>query len=298
MSHIQNEGIKVKANGTVRRSADGTVVVRIKGATHVAELPGVVCLNPKAPEPSRRYEKWFTKKQIFLATQYDQAVSEHLSGPDTVVLGMNGYSLLTDQQCLAWGVKPGAYEAACRRLLREVYSALNEAFPGIDVRFAHGASDTGVDRAVIEVAKELNRPQLGHSCPEFMFYVSDGDLVPVYVAASQEDYANSFIRSLQILIAANGRQQAFSIDIDAAFKMLRSVILVNVLKSISTTGGPPAIGADGRIEDAVAAFEHLVHAVGQRMGILAVDPYQQLVDHIREVTISIARTLLSPERAF
>jgi len=286
----------MKSNGTVRR-IDGTVVVRIKGATHVATLPNVVCLNPESAEPGRVYEKRFLDKEIYLPRQYQRAFDAHLLGLDTVVLGMNGYSLLTEKQCLSWGVKPGAYEAACRQLLREIYRALDEAFPGIDVRFAHGASDTGVDRAVIQVAKELNRPQLGHSCPEFMFYVQDGDGVPVYVAATQDEYANSFIRSLQILIAANGRQQAFSIDIDAAFKMLRSVILVNVLKSISTTGGPPAI-ADGRVEDAVAAFEHLVHAVGQQMGVIAVDPYHALVAHIRDVTVSIARGLISPERAF
>jgi hypothetical protein len=285
-------------HGTVWRIDSDTVAVSIKGATHVAQLPGVVCLNPEAPEPSRLYEKKFFDKRVYLPGQYDEAFSEHLLGANTVVLGMNGYSLLSDQQCRAWGVKPGAYEAACSQLLQEVYSALNRVFPGIDVRFAHGASNTGVDKAVIAVAGELNCPQLGHSCPEFMFYVQDGDSVPIYVAASQEDYALSFIRSLQILIAANGRTQAFSIDIDAAFKMLRSVILVNVLKSISTTGGPPAIGADGRVEDAVAASELLVHTVGQRLGIISVNRYQQLVDEVCEVAVGVARTLLSPELAF
>lgn len=281
---------------TIKR--EGKVfVVKAVGATHLAGVNGVVCLNPDAREAQRIYEKRFFRKPIFLARDYKRAYDSVLKGPDVVVLGMNGYSSLTDEQCRAWGVQVGGYEAACAGILRATYKHLIANFPEIDVRFAHGASDLGVDGVIIKVAQQLKRPQLGHSCPEFMFYVPDDD-VPVYVASNKAKYAESFIDSLHVLLACNGRVQAFEHDIDACFKKLKHVIPINVLRSISTNGGPPAIGPDGKIEDAVAAFEQRMHMLYcQRMGSHAGD-YATLVKLIATETVTIARQTISPEQAF
>lgn len=282
---------------SIKKQGNVYVVRSAPGASHVAGIPGVTCLNPEAAEGERIYEKSFYKKPIYMPREYDRAVREVLKGKDVVVLGMNGYSSLTDEQCRSWGVQPGAYEAACAGILRSAYEVLTKNFPHIDIRFAHGASKLGVDAVILQVAGELQRQQLGHSCPQFMFYVEDDD-VPVYVAADKVKYANAFIDSLQILIACNGRAQAFEHDIDACFKKLKHVIPLNVLKSISTTGGPPALGADGQIEDAVAAFEQRVHMMAQQMRPASKDAYLDVVDHICNVTVAITRQLISPERAF
>lgn len=285
--------------GTIERTGSG-FTVRVKGKTYLKGRPGVICENPKAKEAERIYAKTFTRKRIYMPDEYDRAVREILSGNDVIVLGMNGYSELNDEQCRGWGVRPGAYEQACIGILKAVYTTLTNAFEGVDIRFADGASafdQKGVDWAIIKAARDLNRPHLGHSCPKFMFYVED-DTDPVYVAETQADYASSFVDSLDILIAANGRMQAFRHDIMAVFEKMKHVIPVNVLKSISTNGGLPAVDADGRIEDAVETFEQRVHMVAQRIVYSSSDPYRSLVGHICEEATGIVRPLISPERAF
>lgn len=275
----------------------GSVFVEAQGPKYLADIPGVVCLNGNEPEDKRVYQKAFTKKRIYLPEEYDRAVHECLTGTDVLVLGMNGYSMLSDEQCRAWGVKPGAYEAACQAILVSTTQHLLQQFPGIDIRYVHGASDLGVDKVSVSVGRMLNRTQLGHSCPLFMFWVQDDD-IPVYVARTQAEYADAFITSLHVLIACNGRVQAFEHDIDAAFKQLKHVIPVNVLKSISSTGGPPAIGPDGKIEDAVAAFEQRVHLVTQRTCVGEPNAFGRLLDHIHQVTLDIGLHHLTPARAF
>ena len=284
--------------GSIRRLPDGTVEVSITGKTSLAGMPDVICDNPEDPEDQRIYRKIFSETPIYLPDEYDKAVREILrTGNDIIVLGANGYSSLTEEKCQAWGVRHGAYAAACESLLYNMVRFIQDHFPGVDIRFAHGASHMGVDGAIIATANALNRPQLGHSCPKFMFYVEDNG-IPVYVANTQAEYADAFIESLDILVAANGRKQAFQHDIAAAFEKLKHVIPVNVLRSISDTGGPPAIGADGHIEDAVAAFEQRVHMMAMQLGFTTADRWTELVEHLNATTITICRRLLSPARAF
>jgi hypothetical protein len=287
---------KITREGLITRQPDGSHLVMVKGASYVAALAGVSCINPDEAEAERVYTKTFSKKPIYMPHEYERAVRENLKGTDVIVLGMNGYSSLTSQKCAEWGVKPGAYEAACAGILESIIIELENAYPGVDIRLAHGASGLGVDGVILAVAAKLNKKQLGHSCPRFMFYVED-DEVPVYVAKTQADYANSFIDSLAVLIAANGREQAFKHDINAVFDKGRHVIPVNVLKSISTVGGPPAVNADGKIEDAVAYFEQRVHLMYQVFNGTG-DHYVDIVNHVVGQVRKISRLLISPERAF
>jgi hypothetical protein len=287
---------KITREGLITRQPDGSHVVMVKGASYVAALAGVSCINPDAAEEERVYSKTFTKKPIYMPHEYERATREILKGTDVIVLGMNGYSSLTSQKCREWGVAPGAYEAACAAILESVIIELEKSYPGVDIRLAHGASELGVDGVILKVAAKLNKRQLGHSCPRFMFYVQDDD-VPVYVAKTQVDYANAFIDSLAVLVAANGREQAFKHDINAVFDKGKHVIPVNVLRSISTTGGPPALNADGKIEDAVAYFEQRVHLMYHAFSGTG-DPFRDIVNHVIGQVSQISRLLISPERGF
>lgn len=283
--------------GLIERTDKG-FVVRRKGAAYLAKESGVVCENPAAAEADRIYAKFFENpdKQIYLPDQYDLAVAQNLTGKNVIRLGANGYSKLTPERCAAWGIQPGAYEAACFGLLSYMYEALCADFPGVDIRFVNGASNVGIDKVLIQVAQTYNRYQLGHSCPGFMFYVDPDDGVPVYVGATKEQYADAFIRSLNILVACNGGEQAFVHDISAMFRHKRHLIPVNVIRSISTCGGPPAV-VDGRVEDAVAAFEQHVHTMTQAL-YQASDPYLAITRHVTQAASQIARRQLVPSLAF
>lgn len=245
-------------------------------------------------------QKIFEKKMIFLPDEYDLAVKTYLTSltnDEVVVLAINGYSSIKADHCAAWGIKPGAYEAASAALLAGVINDLQNNFRGIDIRIVHGASNMGVDKSAIQVARDLGIVQLGFNCPKFMLYVED-DEVPVYVAKSQADYADAFINSLDILIAANGRIQAFEMDMDAAFKKRKHVIPVNIIKSISTKGGPPAFGPNNEIEDAVAAFYEQVHFVHSLINGAAVMDWEVINKNTKDIAVNICRRMISPGRAF
>ncbi len=240
----------------------------------------------------------FRKRQIFLPDEYDQA-RKVLAGRDVIVLGMNGYSSLKPAMLTRWGVPECAYEAACSQLLATVIKKMMDCYTGVDIRVVHGASDMGVDKAIITAALHMGRPQLGFNCPKWMFYVPDNDDFPVYVGESSDAYADRFIESLDVLIAANGRLQAFRHDIMAAFEKMKYVIPVNVMGSISTNGGPEAIGVDGHIEDAVTAFESRVFMVSQQLGYIPKqDAWKNSIDRACNVVEYICRNMLSPQRAF
>ncbi len=275
-----------------------TFIARRLGYPDLLNEEGVEVENRWAPESEWIYRKVFSNKEFYTADQYEKAIRDHLVGTYVIVLGMNGYSVLSPEKCRAWGVAYRAYGAACKRMMVSTGRAMMQEFAGVDPRIVHGASDMEVDRAAIGAAKILKRNQLGFSCPKFVFYVKDGDGVPVFVARTQDEYSLAFIRSLDILIAANGRMQAFQHDIDAAFKYLKHVIPVNVLKTLSTTGGPPAINEKGEIEDAVAAFEQRVHLIATRYGYGRSDAYKEMLNYLNETVVGISRKLLSPELAF
>lgn len=274
-------------------------IARVLGSPSLGKTPGVECENPNAPEHERIYRKRFEKNRIFFGPKdYQRAISEILTGPDVIVLGMTGYSSLKPEQCVQYGVKVGAYEKACEAALLNVYRALMK-FEGVDVRFAHGASaDLGVDSAIIKAAKKVNKYHLslGHSCPRFMMYVPD-DGMPVYVGTSQADYSDKFTSSVNVLIAANGRMQAFEMDMTASIAKRKKLIPLNILRMISSTGGPPAYNAEGKIEDAVAVYEETVHTLDTQV-YKANDPFAHGIAALQQKVTALVRPMLSPERAF
>lgn len=271
------------------------VVVEMTGRTELLKIPGVDCLNPEDGESARVYRRNFKRKRIYLPHEYDRAMAEMLHGEDVVVLGMNGYSSLSEERCRRWQIKPGAYEAACEAILDKVITQLAADFSGIDIRIVHGASNMGVDGASIKTALRRNRPQLGFSCPHFMFYVVDDNL-PVYVAESQEEYSKAFARSLDILIAANGSNQSFKHDMAAALHYQKDLIPIDVIGAISRSGGISAVDSAGNVEDAVAAMYQFVHSIQYngfgRFG------WERMLKRLTATTRKIARRIISPERAF
>src|SRR3989344_1208851 len=273
---------------------DNKHVVQIKGQTHLLEIPGVECLNPDQESPERVYSKTFSNKRIYLPNEAEEAKKEVLGGSNVVVIGMTGYSRLTDQQCFEWGIKPRAYENACMDILGTVIHNLNKEYPGIKVKLVDGASDMGVDQAVIEVARQLNIEHLGYSCPEYLFYVKD-DEDPIFVAGTRQAYSDAFIANLDILFSVGGRVQALEHDISAAIRFNKHLILLNILHSLSTNGNPPARDGNGNVVDATAAFYESIARLSKNHLYAS---YEDLKDFATETSTIMCRKMLSPEISF
>lgn len=290
----------VSPSGQISRDDDGNAVIDVRAKSSMASMPGVSCLNPKAAEKNRVYRKTFCHpdKRVFLPQEEDEMRRQLRSAPDVVTVGMTGYSSLKPEQLKQWGIKQGAYEAACRDLIEFTAKQLRTAFPGVRVKFVHGASDMGVDRAVIDTAREMNLDHFGFNCPEWMCYVHD-DEVPVYVAADKDAYADAFVRNADILISAGGRDQSLMHDVTAAIKYGKCLILAPVMEAISNNGGPPARDGNGQVQDATQAFLTCVRLPYLAGPTRPLSSYDDLATFVSANANDFAQQhLISPGRAF
>ena len=282
---------------TISRDAKG-VLLQVTGKK--MERPGTVCANPEAPEAERVYQYWFTnpRKQILLPEEEGQIERFLRNAPDVITIGMTGYSALKDEQCRQWGIKPGAYEAACAGILAHTIRMLQRKFEGARIKVTHGASDLGIDKVVIGVARQLNLDQLGFNCPGWMWYVNDDD-IPVYVARDKEAYGDRFVRHTDILLSVGGRDQSLISDITAAIKYGKCLITCPVMQAISSNGGPPSRDGEGKIQDATKALMtclRLPYTAGPTRPIQGFEDLAQFVS--ANATDFAQASLLSPERAY
>jgi hypothetical protein len=266
---------------------------------------GVTCENPDAKSEDWICRKEFTRKRIFLPHQLADAIDTVLAGDDTFVLSMNGYSQISEAQCRQYGFRVDSYEESCAATLRNIIKRLRRSFKGATLRMTSGASELGVDLAIEWVAKEFNIPCLGFSCPRYMLYVAD-DERPVYVAKTVEEYADAYIRSLDLLIATGGREQALKHDVAAACIYNKRIHFIDILSALSTTGGVPATirGADGkvRVENAARAFGTNISFFSREDAIRYTPAGGDLWDAIfrdaRAVATQVCRNKMSAKRMF
>lgn len=287
---LPNRDIVLAEHGLISREGDVTVV-RMMSKDDLSGIEGVTCENPEAEPGKRIYRKEFLKKEIFLPDELEVARKQVLYDKDAVCIGMTGYSKIGDK----WGVNDETYVAACADVLGSAINEIRHEFPSAQVKIVEGASDMGVDKGALMVAEQLNLRHLGFSCPKFMFYVKDDDN-PVYVAATQADYGQAFVCSLDLLLSVGGRMQALEHDMLAAIRHNKRLILLNLLKAISPTGGPPARDGRGNIEDATAAFQDAVLQIAP--AAVGLDPYEAVRQSAVEAAKKVARTVLRPASAY
>jgi hypothetical protein len=237
-------------------------------------------------------------KKIYLPHELDLAIANHLIGENVIIIGMNGYSYLSEEKCRAYGVLPGAYEYACASFLYGIIMNIKNEFPGANIRLVHGSSNVGIDKVIINVAHKLSLGQLGFSCPAYAPYILKDDGVPVCVLKNEDAYCNAFTESLDILIGANGRKVAFSMDIDAVFKKFKHVIPINIIQAISSTGGPPGLNENGEVEDAVALYFERMHSVYTDMFRVGSVGWETVVDNAQKIVRDICRVQLHPSIAY
>jgi hypothetical protein len=246
-------------DGVIERKSGGVVVVTALNEPWSLNFEGVTCVNPDAPEEERVYQKTFhnQRKRIYMPGEYERAIKEIMPGDNVFAFSLNGYSRITPEQCLRYGIKEKDYREACKSITNSVITHLKRKFRGAQLVIPYGGSDTEIDRALSEVAKQRKIPLIGFSCPRYMLYAKD-DNTPVYVAPDREEYANRYIQTLDLLISTGGREQTLTHDVLAACLYGKRIHFVDVLNSISSTGGVPAtiVESDGRVrvDNAAAAM--------------------------------------------
>lgn len=290
--------------GIIERTEDGGTILRQRGnKAYLLEVRGVFCENPDADPQDRIYAKKFpASKKIYFPDEYERARAEVLgvgSTKNLFVLGGNGYSDLGAERRQAWGVEEGAYEAACEGLFRWIIQNLNTDFAGIRIGVSHGASGVGIDAVLIKVAKDFDLPQLGHTCPGYLFYVDADDKVPVVCLETKEEYAAAFVQSLDLLIGCNGGEQAFMQDLASVFRYKKHYLPVDVLGAISRGGSLQGVSG-GKVFDAVNALSNYVHLIDMVPATPAADSYLHTLQQASEIVRAVARRSgnLSPQVAF
>ncbi|MBI2483140.1 hypothetical protein HYV74_03095 [Candidatus Uhrbacteria bacterium] len=296
----------LSAEGTIRRE-DGLTIVEVpwKSGKHALGEPGVTVVNPDAEESDRIVQKVFARKMVYLPEELDRAIAIHVAYPDNFIISANGYSSLKPADLARYGIPPGAYEEAVKAMLRSAIAHLRRKFTAAQLRLVSGASAMGVDLAIDAVARECNITPLGFSCPRYMLWVHD-DEFPVYVAESQEAYADRYIQSLDLLLATGGREQALKHDVAAACIYGRRIHFVDILSMLSPVGSVPATVDDGhggrRVENAAAAFGRYVSFSDVRKTVAAPPPggdiWDALFADVAAVATEVCRGKMSPGRKF
>jgi len=296
---------KVTRDGIIFRQGKYTIV-QVLGSKHAASMPGVLCLNPDEPkEDDRIYQKTFTQKPIYLPDSYDEFKGIYLSNEDSFILSMNGYSSINAEQCRRYGIQKGSYDAACEAVLAKAIAHCRSEFTGAKIQLIYGASDMGVDAAIEKVAKRFNLDIVGFSCPEYMLYVKD-DKIPVFVGKNDDDYGDYYIKSLDLLIATGGREHALKHDVSATCIYGKRVHFVDILNSLSSTGGVPAtiINAEGKvvIDNAAAAFGKNISFFNREDAVAHVptggDRWDAIFTNVNSVATEVCRSKMSPEKKF
>ena len=288
----------------IRRLGPSLVRVQVRPGYTINE-PGVICVNPEAPVERQIFRKDFERKPVYLPHQYEEAMNTHVRIQNGVVVSMNGYSSLKPEWLAKYGIKEGAYEAACAATFEAMINHIQRKFQAAQVRVIHGASHMGVDGVVDRVTKSaIGLMPLGFSCPDFMMWVPD-DETPVYVAENKKEYADAYIRSLDLLVTTGGRIHALEHDTLAACLYDKRVHFVDIPNMLSTSSVPPRIILpDGKvmIENAAAAFGRNISFSERFEGRSQVpangDRWDALFEAIGGVATEVARRTLPPQHMF
>lgn len=293
---------RVGKDGLIRRLPDNTHEVFV-WSTNDLSAQGAEVVS--IAESTSLWRKVFVRKKIYLTHEQELAFATLRAQPNSFVLSMNGYSLITAAMQDQYGIDKGAYEAACAALLRAVVGRVRSKFPSANIVITDGASAMGIDEATMLAADSLGIMTLGFSCPDFMLYVTD-DERPVYVSKSIEEYAENYIRPLHLLITTGGRQHSLHSDITECIRNSVRIHFVNVISGVASIPVPATVSnGDGtrRVENACAAFGELISftPIGYTEAETSLhtdDWFDGIVDDVSRVAINECRRRMPVQHRF
>jgi len=180
----------------------------------ITRLPDGSCEVVAFEEGKPDNVKRFVNKKIYLPSEEEAfTVNEVVYGLDVIWLGITGWTKPPTYYAERYGTCPekGIYEKLATALILESASTLVQNGFRVDLR--HGASNAGVDAAVMKAMELTGISGSGLNCPAYMPWVEDSNRGgAVFVAASKEDYHAAYSRLQKILLVTGGREAAFYHD--------------------------------------------------------------------------------------
>ncbi|HEY9777496.1 MAG TPA: hypothetical protein V6C81_27280 [Planktothrix sp.] len=255
---VDFDGQKIGPEGTFFRQG-GEWVFRLQNASRRfgkdKEMPErVLCLNPEKAVEEQIIEFRFRKNMIYTQEQRQEAVRAKFAERNCMVVGPTGYS---DAKAALHHLQNLDYEYAVKGIFSQMVRSLKARIRGLQFGLTNGSSDLGVDMAINLLAEEESIPLLGFSCPEFMLYVKDTGM-SIVVCKNQTEYSKNFVETPDVLIALNGRRQAFDMDILGMIGHYKPVIMLDLMRALAGVSKGASLGPNGSVEDAVGLFLSLL----------------------------------------
>jgi hypothetical protein len=207
-------------------------------------------------EPTLTY---FSNKKIYLPSEKEAYEKEVLQkGPKTIWLGVTGWTKPPKHYTERYGMnnENGLYEKLVTTLLLE--NILELKLNDINVDLRHGASNAGVDAAIMKVMETIKVSGSGVNCPMYMTWVADDTRGgPVYVAENKNAYHDAYSDFTQILIVTGGRDVAFYHDYLRRLKGTGFSVVADVIQTATDNivpGTEVMTGSDKAVLNNAAAY--------------------------------------------
>lgn len=204
-----------------------------------------------------RFEKRFPASRfVFEKNDVEKAVELFRRQCD-FVFGMSGYSNVNQKRCNELGIKLGQYEYSVAGLMKRAIGTMRQRISSVRPGIVYGSSEMGVDLAIGGVAEQDNIPLLGTSCLAYLWYVNNKPEGPaILITKTKQEYNEMYVGLLDLLLAANGGQVSYDMDIHAATRRMIPVVPVDVLAMLGSKA--PAFVTDShgnrKVNDAVGAL--------------------------------------------
>lgn len=284
-------------------------VLRIEGDTLVLSVPysddtGYLLDQPGVVRDGNELKKRFPKSR-FLHREKDieRAIRDFRIQCDYRI-GTSGYSDVNEERCRELDIEPGQYEHSVVGLVSHSIAEVRRNIPAARSGIVYGSSDMGVDLALKQVADDNNIPIIGTTCLAYLWYVDNGVAGPkILIAKSKEDYNRLYVSQLDVLLAANGAETSFKMDVHAATEALIPVIPVDIIGMLGSK--VPAFKTDPvtgqrKVNEAVGALLFSWRLLDWRSVAAshAEDRFQIVSGQFSSAVIARVREIIDPKYAY
>lgn len=250
-----------------------------------------------------RFEKRFPASRFVFEKKDIEKSIELFKQQCDFVFGMSGYSNVDWKRCDELGIKLGQYEYSVVGLMRRAIGTMRQRISSVRPGIVYGSCELGVDLAIGKVAEQDNIPLLGTSCLSYLWYVDNKPAGPtILVARTKQEYNELYVGLLDLLLAANGGQVSYDMDIHAATKRFIPVIPVDVLGMLGSKVSAFIVNSDGvrKVNDAVGAIESTIRMLDWRnVGFSHVtDRFEEVSRQFSDAVVAAAREVAPAKYSF